>query len=154
MAAQQWTNRLSLAFAAGSLGGLANSLIVWGAGKAGLTAALGVSIVPQFTPDWLYPRLVWGGLWGFLFLLPWPGRNFLPWFRRNRALFRGLTYSLLPSAVQLFYVFPIRADHGMLGVSLGALTPLLVLAFNAVWGVVAVWWWQKGQSAVRKRWLR
>lgn len=123
--------RLSLVFAAGCLGALVNSLTVWLFGVAGLTRALGVGIAPALTPAWLYPRIVWGGLWGALFLLPRPD---LVWW------LRGLLFSLGPTAVQLFIVFPLKADKGMGGLALGALTPLLVLFFNAVWGVVAAWW--------------
>ena len=65
-----------LAFSAGALGGLANSLAVWLFGALGITLALGVGIAPGLTPAWLYPRIVWGGLWGFLFLLPRPAG---PW---------------------------------------------------------------------------
>ncbi len=123
--------KLSLLFAAGSLGGLCNSLTVWAAGQVGLTTALGVAIAPSLTPAWLYPRLVWGGLWGGLFLLPLEGWR---WWQR------GLLLSLAPSLVQCFIVFPFKAHKGMGGLALGALTPVFVLLFNAVWGLVAAWW--------------
>jgi len=123
--------RLSLLFAAGCLGGLLNSLAVWGSAEAGLSSALGVAIAPHLTPLWLYPRIVWGGIWGLLFLLPW---------RRRAWLLRGLVFSLGPSLVQLFYVFPYQAGKGFGGLELGMLTPLLVLSFNAVWGVSAAAW--------------
>ena len=61
---------LSLVFAAGCVGAVANSLMVYLFGHLGINAALGVKIAPNLTPSWLYPRIVWGGLWGFLFLLP------------------------------------------------------------------------------------
>jgi hypothetical protein len=121
---------LSLCFAAGAAGGLANSFAVWAAGKLGLTGALGVSLAPAFTPAWLYPRLVWGGLWGALFLLPLSGG----WLRR------GLLLGLAPALFQLFVVFPYWQGRGWLGVELGALTPVVVLAANAVWGVAASAW--------------
>lgn len=121
---------LSLCFAAGAIGGLANSLTVWIFGEVGISQALGVSIAPALSPAWLYPRIVWGGLWGLLFALPLS----LGWLRR------GLVLSLGPTLVQLFVVFPIKAGKGNLGLELGALTPALVLLFNAVWGVVASWW--------------
>jgi len=35
------------------------------------------------------------------------------------------------------------ADKGVGGLALGALTPLFVLFFNAVWGVVAAWWLER-----------
>jgi len=121
---------LSLFFAAGALGGLANSLVVWLCGESGVTHALGVAIAPELTPAFLYPRIVWGGLWGLLFALP---------LGVHSTVRRGLLVSLAPTAYQLLVVFP-RAGRGALGLELGALTPVLVLAFNAVWGVVAAWW--------------
>lgn len=122
--------RLSLAFSAGCLGGLVNSLAAWAAGAFGITAALGVAIAPALTPAWLYPRIVWGGLWGFLFLIPVP---------RASWPLRGLVMSLGPSAAMLLVVFPAKTAAGPLGLGLGALTPAFVLAFNAVWGLAAAW---------------
>jgi hypothetical protein len=123
--------RLTVIFAAGCLGGLANSLAVWLFGAYGVTKSLGVRIAPDLSPVWLYPRLVWGGIWGLLFLLP-----VFP----NSVLKRGLLLSLGPTIIQLFVVFPYKADQGMMGMGLGALTPLLVFVFNAIWGItVAIW---------------
>ena len=123
--------RLTVIFAAGCLGGLANSLVVWQFGAYGVTKSLGVRIAPDLSPVWLYPRLVWGGIWGLLFLLP---------VFRNSVLKRGLLLSLGPTIIQLFVVFPYKADQGMMGMGLGALTPLLVFVFNAIWGItVAIW---------------
>ena len=126
---------LSLAFSAGALGGLANSLAVWAFGALGITQAVGVAIAPALTAAWLYPRIVWGGLWGLLLVLPLS----FDWFRR------GLVLSLAPSAVQLFVVFPLVAGKGTLGLELGPATPVLVLVFNAVWGVVASFWYRLGR---------
>ena len=123
--------RLTLIFAAGCLGGLANSLAVWLFGAYGVTKTLGVRIAPDLSPAWLYPRLVWGGIWGLVFLLP---------VFRSSVLKRGLLLSLGPTIIQLFVVFPYKADQGMMGMGLGALTPLLVFVFNAIWGItVAIW---------------
>ena len=110
---------------------MANSLAVWLFGDLGINAALGVKIAPKLTPVWLYPRIVWGGIWGALFLLP---------ILRNSFITRGLLYSLGPSLVMLFIVFPMKAKKGMLGLDLGNLTPVLVLFFNAIWGVAAALW--------------
>jgi hypothetical protein len=124
---------LSLLFAAGAWGALLNSLAVWIFGLLGVTGALGVHIAPPLTPAFLYPRLVWGGLWGVLFLLPL-GRLSFP--------ARGLLFSLGPTLVQLFLVFPVKAHQGVLGLQLGYLTPLFVLFYNAIWGLGAGWWLQ------------
>lgn len=123
--------KISLVFAAGVLGGLLNSLAVWGAGEFGITAAAGVKIAPTLSAAWLYPRLVWGGIWGILFLLP---------MMQTRIWSRGFIYSLGPTLVQLFVVFPMKAKKGMMGLELGMLTPLFVVAFNAIWGWAAAIW--------------
>ncbi|HZS07703.1 MAG TPA: hypothetical protein VFD58_22900 [Blastocatellia bacterium] len=123
--------RLSVCFAGGCVGGLLNSLAMWGAGEAHVTARLGVKLAPAFSWEWLLPRVLWGGLWGLLFLLPI--------MRRHSVLLRGLVVSLAPTLAQLFYFFP-QSQRGVLGLSLGQLTPLFVLLFNAVWGVTAAWW--------------
>lgn len=125
-----WKN-ISLAYAAGCLGGLANSLTVWLFGALGISQALGVSLAPPLTRAWLYQRVVWGGLWGFLFLLPVKGLTYPA---------RGLLFSLGPSLGQLLVVFPFQAQMGFFGFRLGYLTPALVLFFNAVWGVFAAYW--------------
>jgi hypothetical protein len=129
---------LSLVFAAGCWGALWNSLAVWLFGVLGIAPALGVHIAPPLTPAFLYPRLVWGGLWGLLFLLPLGRRRLFP--------LRGLLFSLGPTLVQLFLVFPFKAQKGVMGLQLGSLTPVLVLFYNAVWGVVAGWWLSLAQD--------
>ena len=93
-----------------------------------LTARRGVGIAPALTPNWLYPQIVWGGLWALLFLLPLEGRWWL----------RGLV-SLAPSAFQLLWVFPHEAGEGVFGLRLGALTPVFVLVTNTVWGLAEAW---------------
>jgi len=122
---------LSLTYAAGSVGGLINTLAVWVFGALSITGALGVKLAPALTSAFLYPRLVWGGLWGFLFLLP---------FFRNSPVLRGVLYSVGPTLVQLFVVFPFMAKKGILGLQLGALMPLLVVFFNIIWGIAAAYW--------------
>jgi hypothetical protein len=124
--------KLSLVFAAGCLGGLFNSLVVWFFGEFGVTSALGVKITPQLTASWLYPRIVWGGIWGFFFLFPI--------LTRQRAFMRGVVYSLGPTIVQLFIIFPYRAGKGMMGFDLGLFTPFLVFVFNAIWGITTAVW--------------
>ena len=129
--------RISVLFAAGCFGGLLNSLVVWGAGRQGLTQTLGVKIAPALTPAWLYPRLVWGGIWGVLFLLPVLSRS---------PLSKGLLLSLGPTLAQLLWVFPLKAHKGYWGLELGVLTPAFVLFFNAVWGIAAGYWLKWSRS--------
>jgi hypothetical protein len=119
--------KLLISFAAGCLGGLANSIVVWLFGYFGITSSLGVSIAPSLSPSFLYPRIVWGGIWGLLFILP---------MLQSKLLLKGAILSLFPTAVQLFIVFP-KAHKGMAGIDLGLYTPLFVLFFNWVWGFIA-----------------
>ena len=123
--------KMGICFAAGSLGGLINTLVVWLCGLYGITAALGVKIAPSLTPAMLYPRLVWGGIWGLLFILP---------LARGSIFWRGLILSLGPTLVQLLVVFPLKAQKGALGLDLGLLTPVFVVFFNAIWGWTAALW--------------
>ena len=120
--------KILIYFAAGCLGALVNSIVVWLFGSFGITRSAGVSIAPSLTASWLYPRIVWGGLWGLLFVLP---------MLESKLLRKGALLSLFPTAIQLFFIFPLKEHKGMAGIELGLLTPLFVLFFNWVWGFVA-----------------
>lgn len=124
------TPLMTVCFCAGMLGALCSSLVAWQAGQLGLPALAGVNLAPQLALGWLYPRLVWGGLWGLVyFLTVGPLKSRRHWARK------GLWVSLLPSAFQLFVVYPNMTGHGMLGLGLGQLTPLFVLLYNLAWGL-------------------
>lgn len=114
-------------FAAGCLGAFVNSMAVWLFGDLGITKFFGVSISPALTANWLYPRIVWGGMWGLVF--------FLPLFS-SKPFSKGTLISLFPTIVQLFIVFPYKAKKGVAGIELGVFTPAFVFVFNWVWGVV------------------
>ncbi len=124
-------SKLSHGFAAGCFGGLINSLAVWLSGHYHITYLLGVKLSPSLSLPWLYPRIVWGGIWGFIFLLP---------LRGGYTIRNGFLLSLGPTLVQLLVVFPYKAHQGLLGLDLGTLTPLFVLIFNAFWGIAAALW--------------
>lgn len=123
--------RIALAYLAGTIGGLANSLMNWAGFASGLAQLLGNPLVPGFTAAWLYPRLVWGGLWGLLFLTP---------FMTARPVVRGLVLSALPSAAMLFFFLP-RQGQGILGLEMGYGTPFFVIACNLAWGLFAGFFW-------------
>lgn len=120
---------LSVIFAAGALGGLVKAVVAWSFGAAGLNAALGFKMAPALTPLWIYQHIVWGGLWGLLFLLPLKGSYFL----------RGVLYSLGQTLVQLVIIFP-NMGKGMLGLELGYMAPVLVACFGVIWGLAAAFW--------------
>ena len=127
----QRTNALlSVCFCAGLIGAFFNSLFLWLLGRIGVTRLLEVNLAPVWSAEWLYPRLVWGGLWGMVYFLSVAGPQ-----SRNQWIRKGLWLSLLPTAFQLFYVFPNQTPHGAMGLGLGTFTPLLVLLANAIWGI-------------------
>lgn len=121
---------LSLFFAAGAVGALAGSVVTWLAGELGISGALGVALAPDWSAGWLYPRIVRGGLWGLVFVVPLTGA----------VIPRGLLASLAPTLFQLFVVYPAWAGKGVAGLDLGLLTPVFIALDNAVWGVTASWW--------------
>ena len=119
--------KLLICFAAGCLGALVNSVAVWLCGRYGITESLNVHITPHLTANWLYPRIVWGGIWGLLFFLP---------IMNSEPFSKGTLLSLPPTIIQLFVVFPYKAGKGVAGLDLGILTPGFVFVWNWVWGLV------------------
>lgn len=133
--------RISVAFSGGCLGALVNSWVSSSLGQTILPQKLGVTLGLAWGKAFLYPRIVWGGLWGFLFLLPVLRGGFLV-----GVFSRGILLSLCPTAAQLFYFFPFLLKKGWFGLSLGELTPLFVFVYNAVWGLCTAWWvWLAGK---------
>jgi len=124
---------VSAAFSAGALGGLVNAVLIWLFGAVEINKMMGVEMAPELGPGYLYGKIVWGGVWGFVFLIP---------LLKSKTLLRGLIMSLAPTLVQLYIVFPMNAEHGIMGLELGALTPLLVIFFNFAWGAVAAYWYK------------
>ena len=132
----QFTKRLSAAFTGGAIGALVDSINIWILGHKGITAMLGIGIKPRFTTQWLYPRMVWGGIWALLLILP---------VLKDRTISRGMLFSLAPSAMMLFVVFP-DMGKGMYGLRFGTLTPLLVLLLNFIYGIVASFWYKHSSN--------
>ena len=108
--------KVAVTYAAGTIGALANSAALQ------LLRALRTDTgIPAATPDWLYSRLVWGGLFGLLFMLP-----VLP----GRPLAKGLLLSVAPSVARLTLFAPAGGIGGPVAVA-------MVFVFNGVWGVTA-----------------
>ncbi len=126
---QRTSALLAVCFCAGLIAALFNSLAAWLGGALGITSLAGVALAPEFTRAWLYPRLVWGGIWGLAYFVSVrPLRSRCHWVRK------GLWVSLLPTAAQLFFIFPQHTPNGLLGLGLGTLTPFFVIFYNLVWG--------------------
>jgi hypothetical protein len=122
-------NPLARGFAAGALGGAANVAFIVLAGSAGLIAAMGIALPAPALPAFLYKQMVWGGFFGLIFALP---------VIKGSWIARGLIVGLLASLAALFVFLPM-AGAGMGALNPGALTPVLVLVANSVWGLVAAW---------------
>jgi len=129
------------AFTGGALGGLVDSLNIWLLGRVGISDLLGVGMKPEFTAPWLYQRMVWGGIWMLLLLLP---------VLKGRTATRGMIFSLLPSAMMLFLVLP-SMGKGMLGLGFGNLTPVVVVGLNLLYGLVASFWYQSASTKKGRR---
>jgi hypothetical protein len=116
-----------ICFSAGCVGALASSIMAWQIGELGIARWAGISIAPSLSPGWLYPRIVWGGIWALAFVLP---------FLKSRLVLKGTLLSLLPTGFMLFFFFPHRTHQGAAGLRLGMWTPAYVLMVNWVWGLV------------------
>lgn len=124
--------KISGAFTGGAIGGLADTINILVLSHTGIISLLGVTMKPEFTPPWLYQRMVWSGLWMLLLLLP-------VW--QNRTVLRGCVFSLLPSAMMLFMVLP-DMGRGVLGLGFGVMTPVVVIGLNFVYGIIAAFWYK------------
>ena len=125
--------KLSGAFTGGALGALLDSFNIWFMGVVGISDLIGITMKPEFTAPWAYKRMIWGGIWMLLLLLPiW----------RNKAILRGAVFSLVPSAMMLFVVLP-SMGKGMLGLGFGSLMPVVVIGLNFIYGIFASFWYSK-----------
>lgn len=121
--------RSALYYAAASLGGLAVVLTAWLLGQAGVPDMLGVAIKPKLELGWIYRAVVWGGLWGLIFLLP---VNVKPlWLK-------GALMTLAPVLAAFVYFIPARGG-AMFAFDKGMLAPLYIYAFNLPWGLVTAY---------------
>jgi hypothetical protein len=120
------TTTLLCLFAAGGLGGLVNSLVVWSLGALGITPATGCSMVPELTLEWLLRRIFASAIWGLIFLVP---------VFENSPVKKGLLLSIVPWLSSVLIVFPLRMNFGLFGLGLGLGTPVWTYFFAAVWGV-------------------
>jgi hypothetical protein len=111
---------------AGALGAFIMCLAMWLSTRYGITHSLGVAIQGSIAPEWMYPRIVWGGVWGLLFLLPLFSSNILA---------RSFVLALIPTLVQLFIIYPYYQGKGVAGLNLGVLAPFVVFFFFWIWSL-------------------
>jgi len=118
--------RAAIYFAAAALGGLCVVLTAWAFGRYGIADIFGVKIKPQLAKGLIYKQVVWGGLWGFIFLLP---------FRFRFWWIKGLVLTLAPVIAALVYFIPARGG-AMFALHAGALAPVYIYLINIPWGLV------------------
>ncbi|MEW5249423.1 hypothetical protein [Microbulbifer discodermiae] len=123
---REFLRNLSFVFAAGCFGGLCYALMLWAMGYHGFNRWVGVDIAPYLSNAYLYQRVVWGGLCGLIFLLPW----------RRSWVARGFFLSLVPAGILLLLLLPMRG-YGIAALGLGALTPLVIVLACAAGGIAA-----------------
>jgi len=111
---------------AGGLGGLTNSIVVGSLGRIGVTPALGFSMAPDLTLEWVFRRVFASALWGVIFLIP---------VYENDPVKKGALLSILPWLSSVLIVFPFRMNAGFFGLGFGMGTPIWTLFFAAIWGV-------------------
>ena len=126
----------SLAFTGGAIGAFVDSVNIWLMGTSGTSDMIGISMKPAFTTPWLYKRMIWGGIWMLLLLLP---------ILKNRICLRGMLCSLAPSAMMLLVVLP-AMKPGDFGTGFGILMPAVVIILNCIYGTVASTWYSLGRS--------
>lgn len=129
----QVVRKVSGAFTGGALGALLDSFNIWFMGVVGISDLIGITMKPAFTAPWVYQRMIWGGIWMLLLLLP-------VW--RGKTLVRGMVFSLVPSAMMLFVVLP-DMGKGVLGLGFGTLMPVVVIGLNFIYGIFASLWFAK-----------
>ena len=122
---------VSVAFSGGVFAAALKNLAWWGLARRGVAEPYSSAFAPHLTLTAFGPHLVWGGVWGLLFLLP---------LRWSSWWLRGALWSLAPAAVELFYTLPHRSGYGVMGLGMGALAPAAVLAGALVWGLLTSLW--------------
>ena len=125
---------ISLAFTGGAIGAFIDSFNIWFMGKVGISDLIGITMKPEFTAPWVYTRMIWGGIWMLLLLIP---------VLKDRIYLRGMLFSLVPSAMMLFMVLP-SMRKGIFGLGFGMLMPAVVIALNFIYGIVASQWYTTG----------
>ncbi len=123
---------VALCFAAGAAAGFIKCVAAWLTLRYGIATQLGAHVAGSLSAAAIHPRVVIGGLWGLLFLLP---------MARNPVLVSGLLWGLVVAAAELV-LFPLIGGRTP---SLLNTTALLALLLSLVWGVVA---------ALLLRWIR
>lgn len=120
---------LSVCFVAGLLAAVVSTFFLWACNQWGVTGLLEVKLYQSLRLKTFYPSMFFGGLWGCLyFLTVGAPRHRRHWIRK------GLWFSLIPTAVALFYLYPSVYHKGLAALDLGMFAPMLITVSNLIWG--------------------
>ena len=114
---------------AGAIGGFLQTLLIIVVSELGLFALLQLPVKFELNLILIYQRITWGGLWGLLFLIPL--LQSVPHWKR------GLVFGIVPALASLLIFLPFKDGHGYLGLNLGVMMPVVVVAFGLIWGILA-----------------
>ncbi|MBI1363098.1 MAG: hypothetical protein GC134_03860 [Proteobacteria bacterium] len=120
------SQRMMILYGVGSLGGALTVLAYWALAQS----ANGLPFV-SFKPELasFYEPMVWGGLWGFLYLLPF---NVSP-------LIKGVIFSIFPALTHLAMSsggLEKLMDYASLNMVVNHKTLVVLLIYALFWGVV------------------
>ncbi len=124
----RFTDGFFAGFVAGLAAAAVNTLAIWLAGVTGLAAGIGAAAA-TFSLEEILSRLAFGALWGMVFA----PLAFIS--KIERLVAYGVVFSAAPTVVQWFVVFPLKGS-GVFGLDLGVPTTLMVIAYNALYGLV------------------
>jgi hypothetical protein len=124
---------LTLGFGAGAFGACVLAVVAFVLARSGLPQQIGVASPPADLA-FLYRLVVWGGIWGFLFVIPVMSR--LWWLK-------GIVIGLLASAALTLYFSP-ALGRGP------ALQLVYIVVLNSVWGIATGLWWTLTAGGNRK----
>ncbi|MCH2175836.1 MAG: hypothetical protein MK193_08920 [Lentisphaeria bacterium] len=128
--------RLIQYYGAGSFASLALAIVMWILGRADLHDAIGVDLEPKLTLEWVISQMVFGGIAGFLFIIPFKFEGF-----KKVALI-----ALFPALFMWFYVFPQIHGDGYFGLDEGNLMPLVEYLYQLAWAAIAAAFMKGGRS--------
>jgi hypothetical protein len=118
--------KLPVVFSSGAFGGFVESLLYYIFSLAGIAALFGMPAAKVWKPEMVYRPVVWGGLWGITFLIP---------FLDELYVLKGIALSLLPTLAAWFIFIPERAPANMRP---GLRGLALIVILNALWGIATV----------------
>lgn len=117
---------LTLGFGAGAFGACILGLVAFALGRLGVPEMLGLTMPAPKLPEALYRAIVWGGIWGLLFVVPAFNR---PWW------FKGIIIGLLATVALVLYFAPALRGGPAWGIVYAAVLN------GIVWGLAAGLWW-------------